>query len=478
MDTQLQLLAPAEHVSVVEKQVQNLKLFLEQNGLPYEGIIAPIEDRKVMWQNLPDLLEKIPVEAKADAKYLARFVVGSGLGLFDYSLNSIWNEVVVTLHKVVVAYGLDIFFDKAVGTAQRSFFKTEEDLGNIKDRTMLDTCMKLELITKTTHKKLAHILDMRNDIGISHPNEVQINAYELLGWVTSCINEVLLGRPSDEAIQVRSLIVNLKSYGQIIDQAWIDKVGPQMKSLPTRHCDSLLRTFFALYVDPETDATLQKNISMLAPIIWPLATDDEKNRLGMTLTGYNNNLKRVQHERGSQFFDFVKGNNHRAITERIFALDRLVSRLKNAHYSYNNYYHEAVIMEEIMTYIASVDDIPPQVVDRLLQTVVLCRIGRGLTYENGVSQAAKPYYDQLLEIAASRYTPQILAFLSHAEPQRKMEKPIAHREALAILPIIHRVVIDARQKEGVEYLMQKMPTSPGAIYNKEFKLISSPYINW
>src|SRR5690606_23977484 len=110
-------------------------------------------ERKIMWQNLPDLLEKIPIEAKADAKYLARFVVGSGLGLFDYSLNSIWNEVVLTLHKIVIAYGLDIFFDKAVGTAQRSLYKTEDDLANIKDRVLLDTCMKLELVSKTTHKK-------------------------------------------------------------------------------------------------------------------------------------------------------------------------------------------------------------------------------------------------------------------------------------------------------------------------------------
>jgi hypothetical protein len=48
---------------------------------------------------------------------------------------------------------------------------------------LLDTCRKLELISDTTYKKLKHILDMRNDIGISHPTNYNINAFELLGYV-------------------------------------------------------------------------------------------------------------------------------------------------------------------------------------------------------------------------------------------------------------------------------------------------------
>ncbi|ACB95131.1 hypothetical protein Bind_1498 [Beijerinckia indica subsp. indica ATCC 9039] len=37
----------------------------------------------------------------------------------------------------------------------------------LKDAVLLDTCRKLKLISDTTYKKLKHILDMRNDIGIS-----------------------------------------------------------------------------------------------------------------------------------------------------------------------------------------------------------------------------------------------------------------------------------------------------------------------
>lgn len=474
----LELQPVNETTGIIEHQVQNITTYLEQNGLPAAGIIAPLEQRQIMWKNMQDLLDSVPDEAKKDARYLAKFVVGSGFGLFDYALNSIWNEVVLALHKIVIAYGLDIFFDKAVGTAQRGLYKDEKDLFSIKDRVLLENCKKLELISEITFKKLAHILDMRNDIGISHPTEMQVNAYELLGWVNTCIQEVLLGQPSADAIQVKSLIGNLKEYTQVVDQRWIDMATPKIQALPTRHCDSIIRTFFALYVAPDTDATLLKNISLLAPIVWPLTTDEEKDRLGITLAGYNNNLKKKQHDKGIEFFSLVKGNNHREINDRIVNLDRLASRLKNAHYSYDNYFHEGEIMEEIMTYITTAEDIPPKVASQLTHAIVLARLGRGLSYKGGVSPSAKPYYDKYMEIVGPKFAPLVMIELASPEAQRKMEKTNARSAAIELLTALKKTLINSRQGEAIEYLLQHIPQSPGAIYNKEFKQISSTFIRW
>ena len=49
-------------------------------------------------------LESLPAEVKSDAKYLSEFVVGAGFGLFDYALDSVWNEVVLTLHPKAEMY--------------------------------------------------------------------------------------------------------------------------------------------------------------------------------------------------------------------------------------------------------------------------------------------------------------------------------------------------------------------------------------
>ena len=53
---------------------------------------------------------------------------------------------------------------------------------------------------------------MRNDIGISHPTNYTINAFELLGWLQTCIQDVLNDKPTEAALQVQAFIQNLKSY--------------------------------------------------------------------------------------------------------------------------------------------------------------------------------------------------------------------------------------------------------------------------
>jgi len=158
--------------------------YLAHLGLPTENIIASLPERKIIENNLPAFIESLPAEVKRDARYLSKFVAGAAIGLFDASLNYVWNEVVINLREKVVVYGLDMFFDAAVGGGRREFYSTEDDLSGLKDNTLVNTCRKLELISDIVYTKLNHILTMRNDIGASHPNSYSINAYELLGWLT------------------------------------------------------------------------------------------------------------------------------------------------------------------------------------------------------------------------------------------------------------------------------------------------------
>ena len=116
----------------------------------------------------------------------------------------------------------------------RELYNSEEDLAGIKDNTLLNTCKKLELITDTTFKKLAHILDMRNDIGISHPTNYTINAFELMGWFQTCIQDVLQDMPSETAIQVKAFIENLKNLDVIIEDEKIEKIKKDVESILTR----------------------------------------------------------------------------------------------------------------------------------------------------------------------------------------------------------------------------------------------------
>jgi hypothetical protein len=143
---------------------------------------------------------------------------------------------------------------------------------------------------------------MRNDIGISHPTNYTINAFELLGWLQTCIQDVLRDRPTEAALQVQAFIQNLKTYTSPVDIATKNTIQNKIKELPSHHCGSIIRTAFGIYVSPDTDPQVRKNISLIAPAVWENCVDEPKFKLGLVLEGYNTNLFKDKHQLGEQFF--------------------------------------------------------------------------------------------------------------------------------------------------------------------------------
>jgi hypothetical protein len=467
-----------EDGELIEKQVQRITEFLDVIGLPSDNIIAEFSERDKIGKNLPQYIYDLPDDVKREARYLSKFVVGAGFGLFDYSLNSIWNEVVLSLRKKAIAYGIDIFFDKALGGNLRASFQKEEDLAGLKDNVLLQTCEKLELITDTTYKKLAHILDMRNDIGISHPTNYTINAFELLGWLQTCIQDVLKDQPSPAAIQVKAFIDNLKTNTTTLDQETLTKVSGKVKSLATHHCDSILRTIFGIFVTAATAQVVRKNISLIGPNIWPYASDQEKYRIGIILEGYNTNLHEEKYKKGEEFFNLVSGNSYRTKSERIISLDNLSNQLYDTHYEWDNYYIEVPIIERIMTFIAKSSDIPEQIAPQLIKNILLCRIGKGMSYKRGVSPKGKPSYDSFFELLGDDYLVDFIIVLTKSSIQQRLSRKICLEQFIEILHLVRKNLVNDKHIESIDYLIDKMPKTPKSVLNTEFKKLSSSIIEW
>lgn len=471
-------LVPQSQMQLVDPQAQIVVDFLKNIGLPHDNIIASQDQRAIIGQNLPNYIASLPAEVKQGARYLSKFVVGAGFGLFDYSLNAIWNEVVIDLHKKAIAYGLDIFYDAAIGGKSREFYQTEDDLRSVKDAVLLDTCRKLELISDTTHKKLKHILDMRNDIGISHPTNYTINAFELLGWLQTCIQDVLNDRPTAAALQVQAFIQNLKTYTQPLDPANQATISGKINTLPSHHCGNILRTMFGIYVAGDTDPQVRKNISVLAVAVWKASSDDTKYRLGLTLEGYNTNLYRDKYQLGEQFFQSVNGNAFRSNAERAIIVDGLIDQLLAKHNGWDNFHHEAPVVDTISSYINGQQDILPNFSAKLIKVILMCRIGRGITYCNGVSPRGRIYYDRIIGLLGDQFTPTALAALSHYEIQAQLERDICRQQACLALGVLKSGVVNQRLQECIDFLLKYLPNSGKAVFDSRFKTLSAPYITW
>lgn len=472
-------IVPKKTNELIDPQAQMIVGFLQAMGLPADNVIAGQDERRIIGDNIESLIRDLPAEVKKDARYLSKFVIGAGFGLFDYSLNAVWNEVVINLRRKASVYGLEIFFDAAVGGSKaREHYKTEDDLASLKDSVLLDTCRKLELISDVTYKKLKHILEMRNDIGISHPTNYTINAFELLGWLKTCVSEVLNDNPTEAALQAQAFIKNLREATDPLDKAQAQNIATRFQQLPTHLCGNLLRTIFGLYVASDGHPGVRKNISLIAPALWATCQDEAKYKLGIVLEGYNVNLYKDKHTLGEEFFGVVGGNAFRSPSERVIIVDELITELRDKHNGWDNFHHEPPVAAQLYSYVPDQQSIFDNLAQRLFKTVLMCRIGRGVSYCEGVSPGGRRYYDAILSLAGDRFAAHVMAALSDFEVRAQLGRSLCRQHARTALSLVRANVINQRLLECLDYLIAKIETDDGCASSSDFKKLSAGYINW
>jgi hypothetical protein len=67
--------------------------YLQQFGLPTDSIIASTAERMVLVSNLPHFLSTLPAEEKREARYLAKFVGATTIGLFKELLDFLLADI-------------------------------------------------------------------------------------------------------------------------------------------------------------------------------------------------------------------------------------------------------------------------------------------------------------------------------------------------------------------------------------------------
>lgn len=427
--------------------------YLNLLNLPSENIIAETNNINTIMSALPNLLSTIPQEKKIEATYLSKFVAASAIGLFDAALNYVWNEVIINLREKITYYGLETFYENALGDKTREEFKTDEDLSGIKDKTLLDTCKKLEWISDIIYRKLCHILDMRNQIGASHPNISTINPYELLGWLEVCVKDVINDRPSASAVNARNIIENIKKLDAPIEIATLNSLETSFKDLSTNISSSLLVALFGIYVSEKTSQQVRNNILSVSSILWKYTTDPIKYELGTKKEYYKNNLDKDKEDLAYTFFEKCDGLNYLTINEKSLTISGLCDDLYNVTHGWDNYYNEPPIAREIMKYIKSSESIPEEQTAKLLNTFLECRIGREVPYQNGVSPGAKKYYDSLFKLLSKNQVTITLELLKNHLDSFYGISNVKSNNVKEILLILKSDLIGERLNQILDFLI-------------------------
>jgi len=377
--------------------------YLTYNGLPTDNVLVELRERGTVLQNMPIITEFLTSEQRDNAHYISKFIASCSVGLFDAALNYLWNETIVNLRNKVARFDLEYFYDSALGNSKkRSEFKNEEDLVKLEDWELIRGCQETGIISDIGFKHLNHIRDMRNFASAAHPNHTQLTGFQLLGWLDTCIREVLGKEPSGPVLTIRTLLNNIRN--ETFTPRDSIPIIASIQTLPQDLVNSLLKALFGMYTDEKLDVNVRNNINLIAKAAWDQSTETPRNEIALKYAYLSANAEIGKRNLAKEFLTIVDGLGY--LSEEQIAIDikERVDSLLSAHAAFNNFYNEEPHAKTLSKLIPKTGAIPTSVRADYVKAITICKMGNYF----GVSYTAEPYYNEMI---SKFQTPEIIELL-------------------------------------------------------------------
>lgn len=375
----------------VDSFSNGLQKYLTHLGLPSENVLVEPSERLAVIKNVPDIVDRLSIEARSESMYISKFVAACGAGLFDAALNMLWNEVVVNLREKVTRFDMDYFLDSVVtDTKRRAQFKSEDDLRKLDEWELIKGCKDTGIITEIGYKHLDYIRDMRNHASAAHPNHNDLDGLQLSSWLQTCIKEVLAKEPEGAVLEVKRLLHNMRT--RVISQDDVPPIRGNIQRLPIELVDSTLRAAFGMYTSPEQDIQVRNNLKWILPSLWDSSSKQSKREVGLKYATFSANAELDRKQLAYEFLTLVNGLTFLPNDQRALEMDIALDSLSRAHYGWNNFHNEPAHARLLVSFVPSNGDIPEEVNDKYVKVLTLCTIGNGY----GISTSAYDYYVSMI----------------------------------------------------------------------------------
>lgn len=393
-------------------------------GLPSKGVLVDMEQRFRVFENYPNILNLLTAEQRGQSMYLSKLLAAVGAGLFDAALNYLWDETIAQLRHRIARYDLAYFFDVAVQSPdRRRGLQSEEDLQKIPDQDLIRAARELGLISDIGYQQLDLIRYMRNYASAAHPNQNEIQAYQLMGWIVTCIKEVITLPENQLVANTKQLLGNVRKGA--ITSANAADTASFFDDLPQESADNIASGLFGIYVDEDGDEHARDGVRLLMPEIWIHVSEFKRRDLGLVYGKYVANGDTDKSRRARELLDVVNGATYLPTEVRTTEIASAIDELLVAHRGYNNFHTESGPAQRLNA--LSAEPVPKAV--RILY--VRAVVETFLTNGNGIAWAADRHYVEMI----SRFGPKearlaldvlfeadVASKLRFAHPQEKFKE--------------------------------------------------------
>ena len=367
---------------------------LESVGLPSEGVLVEMEQRFRVFQNYPNVIAILNGDQRGNSLYLSKLLAAVGAGLFDAALNYLWDETIAELRSRIARYDLAYFFDIAVPSPdRRKGLHTEEDLSQIPDQDLIRAAREIGLISDIGYQQLDLIRYMRNYASAAHPNQNDIDAYQLLGWIETCIKEVITLPETPLVAGTKQLLENVRAGAIRSDNALA--TAEFFAELPSEPADNIAAGFFGIYVDEDSDELARDGVRLLMPHLWPHVTEPKRREFGVKYGKYVANGDTERSERARALLDVVQGAAYLPEQVRAAEISAAIDDLLAAHRGFDNFHTEPGPARQLES--LTLEPVPLAVREPYVHAVVESFLTNG----NGVAWAADVHYEAMI----SRFSP-------------------------------------------------------------------------
>lgn len=410
---------PEKQVAVsVDQFTYELTRYLEAQGLPHDQVLVAVNERQRIISNLPEVIGCIDPVKRSSSIYLSKFVAACGAGLFDAALNFMWDEIVITLRDKVARFDIEYFYDSVVtDPKRRSKLNDAADLNKIEEWELIRGCHLTGILSDIGFKHLDYIRDMRNWASAAHPNQNELTGYQLLGWLETCIKEVVIKEPEGVVIEIKRFLNSIRE-SKLTDQD-AQHIRAGMEFFTSELSTSVLRTLFGMYTSTDVPAQTKLNIKYVAGTAWKLAPLEAKHECGLKYATFASNGEVERKAAANEFLRGVGGLSYLPSDTLALEISDRVNSLLVAHVGYNNFHSEPPHARALDAYIPTTGSVPEAVRKPYIKTVVMARIGNGF----GVSDMAVPYYEHMIDMFGEAESREVTFLVCDREFSSRLNLP-------------------------------------------------------
>lgn len=355
-------------------------------GIPRE-VLASQEEIEHAWRDLPRELREIPSDLRGEL--IARMCVAVSTGLFDGAMNYSWNAAILQLRQKIRNFGLAV-----VAQIQQNDFE-EKHLLELQDSRLLDLCLKLNIINEDGFFFLDQCREVRNNFSAAHPTMGTVNDREFTTFLNRCVRYALADSSSPRGVDIGAFISAAKGprFNGHQCQIWVQRLTETHDA----QRQMLVNMVHGIYCDPATAEPARLNAIDICSGLSGAFTSTIKSDLINNHSDYVAKGLEDKHTASLQFFEKLGLLGLLNESEQHVVFSRAIDRLWNVHNGMNNFYNEPPFAERLLE-VTQQGAVPETIQDNFVQTVACCRVGNGY----GVSNAAVPYYDEMIRSFSPR----------------------------------------------------------------------------